>query len=555
MENVKKLTEFLPENAAEYARKTFKIAVFGVKNNFVLAGILLIGYCVIAPAVFIAGTVDRNVSLESLRIIMGIYSIIAAYVGGILIPAVMFAYVQQRRDREFYHSMPVKRGQYFIGYLASGFVMFAAPYLLMCVIMGLLSGYIDVAFSFIFQSLALYVVIYANMTFSIMFSGSFLSSLVTLLFLNAFPAIVVYCSLQLNPILDYTAYYTLTNPYLYIFTPISGGYTLYDSFVNQGIFGWVLWVQLGVAVIELVLAYIMYKLRRGETTMAVAFPKTRYILQYGVMFLVAFFCTSVFSSLNIWLNDLRFHLTSTAVIMTAIMTFAAFVILNMILEQNFRAAFHKIRHLFIFVVAYVVLVAALIGIMGSIPRWVVPIRTDAILITQRKYISTYDDPTEKYPGYDFSNISVDENGRELYHIILNEEYFVITDPEQVEELTKRIYDYENDLDREYVDYYFSEGEYSLGSYSLYTLKPGKEITDGMYIDDLVNVYSQRFGGHLDYMPQEELDSFTSGMDIMRMHYKSYYTTAYAVEDNGDKYAATTAAAENEYYTETTTAVE
>ena len=522
MENVKNLTGVIPEKAAEYANKTVKIGIFGVKNNFVLAGILVIGYCVIAPAVFVAETVNRNVSAENLWYIMGIYSIIAAYVGGLLIPTVMFAYVQQRRDREFYHSMPVRRGQYFIGYAAAGFVMFAAPYLLMCVVMGLLGGYIDVVFSFVFQSLALYLVIYANVTFSVMFSGSFLSSLVTLIFLNTFPVIVTYCSLQLNPIMDYSAYYTFLNPYIYIFTPLSGGYTLFDSFVNQGIFGWVLWVQLGIAVIELALAYIMYKYRKGETTMAVAFPKTRYILQYGVMFLVAFFCTSIFSSLTIWFGDYRFHLTTEAVIMTVIMTFAAFVILNMILEQNFRAAFHKIRHLLIFGVAYVVIVAALIGITGSMPRWVVPIRTDAILITQRRYISTYDDPKENYPGYDYSEVYVDDD-KVLYHITFDEERFMVADPEQAAELTKRIYDFENDLldHEQHVDYYFSEGEYINVTCILYTLKPGKEIVSGMYMDAMENndIYSQRYYDGLGTMTQTELESFTSGLDMMRMYYQ------------------------------------
>ena len=541
MEKIKKVFDILPGRSGEYAWKTFNIGVFGVKNNLVLAGILLIGYCVIAPAVYIAGTVDRHVSAESVQMLMGIYSVIAAYVGGLLNPTVMFAYVQKRRDREFYHAMPVKRGQYFIGYVLSGFVMYAVSYLLMCVVMAVITGFIVIAFSFVWQSLVLYLIIYATTTFAIMFSGSFLSSLVTLTFLNVFPALVVYCSLILRPVLDINAYFTLLTPYIFCLTPLTGGYILFDTYVIQGQFGWVLWVQLAIAVVELVLAYIMYKFRKGETTMAVAFPKTRYILQYGVMFLIAWFCTSVFSTITVAIDDLtpNFRLTVDSVIMTVIMTFVTFVVMNMILEQNFRAAFHKMRHLLIFGVAYVVVVAVIVNGVSGMPRWVIPIKTDAVLIYQSHYINTYDITEYEDGEYDWSTIYVDEN-KSLYQAYLGEEYSMVTDPEQVAELLKRISGFENNMGRyeNYVDYYRTEGEIYFVRYSMYTLKPGMKIEPGMYTDELSDIYSHVYRGYLDYMPLSKLEEFTSGMDMIKMRERSY-----PYDYSGEYYYATTSVAE------------
>lgn len=523
MENAKKLTGFLPANVVEYAKKTYKIAVFGVKNNLVLAGILLIGYCVIAPAVFASASSNVQMDSDYLRNVMGIYSMIAAYVGGLLIPSVMFAYVHKRRDRDFYHSMPVKRGQYFIGYFASGLAMYVVPYLLMCVIMGLFGGgRIDVVFEFTLQSIALYIIIYATSTFSVMFSGSMLSSIVTLAFLNAFPVIVTFCSLSFSGTLDSTAYQALLAPYIFIFTPLSGGYGFYSAFIDYGVYDWLLWVQLGIAAVELVLAFIMYQFRRGETTMAVAFPKTRYILQYGIMFLVALFSTAVFSTSFWWLGDGG----TTTVIWTAIFVFVAFVLMNMILEQNFRAAFHKIRHLFIFAAAYVVILTLILNLVSSLPSFVIPIRTDAVLIRYQHFVITEDEPDGldeerrwwyytygEYAG-EYALFIPDGNGRNLYRIDLGENYYMVTDPEQVKVLTKRISDHKNTA-HEYIDYNSIVGEFDYVSFTLYTLKPGKEVTAGMYLDEIQKISSQYYSVFLSNISASETESFKDGMDLMK----------------------------------------
>ena len=515
MENAVKTGGLIPKNAVEYARKTLQIGIFGVKNNFVLAGILAIGFCVIAPAIFVMGTMEstHDFKLSILWDIMGVYSVIAAYVGGLMIPAVMFSYVHMRRDRDFYHSMPVKRGQYFIGYLGAGFVMFAAPYLIMCFIMGLLGGAVDIAFDYVLHTLVLYIIIYATTLLAMMFSGSKLSSIVTLAFLNTFTVIVTYCSLLMAGNLDINAYMTMVSPYIYIFTPLSGGYSFYEVFA-QGPFYWVIWVQLGIAAAELVLAFIMYKYRRGETTMAVAFPKTRYILQYGAMFLVGLFCTSTYNSMYMIFGHGGSHIGSESIILTAIMVFVTFILMNMILEQNFRAAFHRIRHLFVFAGAYAVVLALIIGMVSGLPYWVVPIKTDIVLIQQARFTLTYDKP-EDYEGvyWDYD---------ELYSINNGYFYYVVSDPEQVKELTGRISDHMNHDRNEEVRFLDEPGEYCSVIFYLYTLKPGSEIRDGMNINEIDAEIVQSYAVYIGYVTPEGMEYYTEGMDMIKTDYPHEY---------------------------------
>ena len=515
MEKVSKMFGGFFGNAGEYARKTYKIAVFGIRNNFVLLGILAIGFCVIAPAIYLTSAIRHPNSMEGFWGVVGIYSIIAAYVGGLLIPAVMFSYVHKRRDRDFYHSMPVKRGQYFIGYVAAGFVMFAAPYLLMCFIMGVIGGAVDVAFDYLFHTLALYVIVYSSMVLAIMFSGSIISSVVTLAFLNTFMVTVTNCSLFLAGRIDGGAYMTMLSPYIYIFTPLSGAYSFYQVFM-QGPYNWVIWVQLGIAVVELVLAFIMYNLRRGETTMAVAFPKTRYILQYGTMFLVALFCTSTISN-SYYYDSGNVHINTESVIMTAIMVLVTFVIMNMILEKNFRAAFHKISRLFMFAGAYAVVLALIIGMVSNLPYFIIPIRTDAMIIRVGHYTLTFDKPDDDEEYY---VEHVYENGRELYSISDGYEYYVVSDTEQVKELAGRISDCENQIWGRDYSFRNEPGEYYYVVAYLLTLKPGCVIKDSMYIDDIEAMSSQNYSVFLGDISAEEMASLEEGIDMVKTGYRN-----------------------------------
>lgn len=496
MENIINTVLDKLKNSRGYFVKTLRIAYFGVRNNLVLAGILLFIACIVFPAAYLTLVVNWY-SMEEVRKLHDgteLFSILWALGAGVLIPAVMFSFVHKRQTRDFYHSMPVRREQYFIGYTVAGFALFLLPYLLMCSITALLAaprvaleqGSGLMAFMWTGRTIVLFVVIYAAAVMSMMFSSSMFTSIVTFAFLNSFAFVTVFCSLEINRYVDMDAYMSALMPYVLIFMPIGGAVSFADL-INQYNMAWVLWAQFGIALIELVLAFLMYKYRRGETTMSLAFPKTRYILQYGVMFLVAMFFVVFFSSI-LRRSILPGTILPETVIWTAVFVFATFVIMNMILEKNFRAAFHKIRHFFIFSASFAVVVIIITGIVSSLPYWIVPIKTDAVLLSVYHYEVVYYPPGTAPEGY-YTSYNT-EDGFYRYED-RDRETIVISDPKQVSDFLEWLTDYMNygEAFEEYKTWLSDEqrdDDYQF-RLELLTLENGKKIQTGMSVSDIFNI--------------------------------------------------------------------
>ena len=496
MENIINTTLDKLKNSRGYFVKTLRIAYFGVRNNLVLAGILLFIACIVFPAAYLTMVVNWY-SMEEIRKLHDgteLFSMFWAMGAGVLIPAVMFSFVHKRQTRDFYHSMPVRREQYFIGYTLAGFVLFLLPYLLMCTIMAILGdarvaaehGSGLMAFMWTGRTVVLFVIIYAAALMSMMFSSSMFTSIVTFAVLNSFAFVTVFCSIEMNDYIDMSAYMSALMPYVIVFMPIGGAVSFADL-LNQYNTEWVLWAQFGIALIELVLAFIMYKYRRGETTMSLAFPRTRYVLQYGVMFLVAMFGI-VLSNAILHRGFTPGRIYPESIIWTAVFVFATFVIMNMILEKNFRAAFHKIRHFFIFSASFAVVLFIIFGIVSGLPRWVVPIKTDAVLLYVTRYEVVYYPPGTTPEGY-YSGYENDDGFYQYEE--RDRETIVISDPKQVSDFLAWLTDFMNGGETfekyGYVDPNEKrEEEYSL-RLDLITLKDGKEIRVGMSGNDIYNI--------------------------------------------------------------------
>ena len=494
-------------NSRGYFVKTLRIAVFGIRNNLVLAGILLFSYCVIAP-VFSIFLMD-SWSGEGGHIVnqgLGTFCMLAVCLTGMLVPGTLFNFVHHRRDSDFYNAMPVKRSQYFIGYGISGFLLFFVPYLLMCIIhaaIGSTFGAAASAFLWFWQFVGVYVIVYSAMVFSMMFSGSLLSSLATFGLLNSFVFVLLYCSIHMSwSALDTYAYEQLLAPYYLIFMPVgSSAVAAIDDY------SWIMPIQLVLAVIELVLAYLMYKHRRGETTMAVAFPKTRYILQYGVMFVITLFTFQLFNYNYGWRDN-----TSTAVIMSAIVTIVTFIVMNMVLEQNFRAAFHRIRHLFIFSAGFIAVVCVISAIVSALPAHIIPIRADALRVTVTYYdLVDYepknDDSDPEYEDYSYVRFE-DYQGETRYFGQSDYDRFIVTDKAQVDSIMSWINGRINDVGYGYFqdteDASWLDGFYMVDIQVL-SLKWGTELKEGMTTDQARGVISQNFSVYFTNVDKEDVD--------------------------------------------------
>ncbi len=423
----------------EYARKCIRTAYFGVKNNFVLLGLFVLGLDIIAPLLAILQVFNEKVhSAESIPDMMNqsitFISGFSALLAGIIIPLMLFGFVYSRRQSDFYNSMPIKRGQYFIGYSISGLFIFTVPYIITRIIFVLfcsVAGVQNVSlFSGMWQAILVYIIVYASMTFAIMFSGSGLSAILTLALMNVFTFVLLFGAINLGwRALDSSAYDSLAFSVSYSFMPLSSAY-----FLTVNDFAY-LPAYLILTAAELVLAFVMYRYRKGETTLAVAFPKTRYILQYMIMFVTAFIatCKSFYydNFQNIWSN----------IILSAIIIVVLFVVLNMLLEKDFRAAFHKIRYLFIFAAGYVVVVAGIYFVVNNcLPYYITPIQTDAVRVEIIRSVYSEDviaGDARKHEEW------TDENGDECRYVRDRMETFYITDPEQVRYVRDYVYKYMN----------------------------------------------------------------------------------------------------------------
>ena len=161
--------------------KTLKLIKFGIKNNRVLAGFMLLICGFVAPAfAFIVDAmyIERYIPL---------FGEFIAYFAGVLFPIVFFSYTHKRRESDFYAAMPVKKRQYFWGYFFAGMILFVFPFFVMCFIMLWLGGgRNELDASAFVGPVAAFFSIYCSMTLAVMFSGSVVSTVITFLIRNIF---------------------------------------------------------------------------------------------------------------------------------------------------------------------------------------------------------------------------------------------------------------------------------------------------------------------------------------------------------------------------------
>ena len=249
----------------DYINKTLKTVWFGILSNRVLLGIMTLIFVIILPGLEVVFHGADNAGTARA------YGIAIAYFGGIIIPFAMFSYVQDRRECDFYNSMPVKRSQYFLGYFIAGFGIFLAPCLLMFLLHFFFCGEI-VLFDYFVQSIAVFTVNYCFMILSVMFSGSLLSSIATFLLINAILPVAVISTTALAG-LDVSCYYMRFGEKLFMLTPLSSGFfaAAIEDY-HPEMLGIVMW-QLLAALFAAVIAFFLHRFRRSESTTALAFPK------------------------------------------------------------------------------------------------------------------------------------------------------------------------------------------------------------------------------------------------------------------------------------------
>ena len=425
-------------------QKTFKVTWFGIKSCKALIALMLLICCFFIPAfIYLIFNEAKEENPVLNGYIMSYIGIFAAYAAGIFAPILLFSYLHDRTEQDFYSAMPVKRIQYFSGYFLAGLLSFLIPYTLMFTVCGFLpneglwSGYL--------KPVGMYFVLYCSITLCMMFSTSKAGAAVTFVLRNGLAASLVVLPFVLAN-LDSNAYFDLLSDKILMFTPIGTGFTVVKDYEH------VLPVQLVIAVIELAASYFLYMKRRNETALALAFPKTRYLFQYAVMTVIALYVAAFFSLLFDLDTDYFTEegLTFT-IFFVVVFSFIVFVILNMILEKNSKAAFHKIRHLFIFLGGFGIITSVTVALLiANVPYSVLPFTPKfAVVYVYNVEEVTVGQDFDYSDDFDFSvNVErkvawTDEDGtqhietdyRQAYCKVKSNKAFIITDPEKLRALT------------------------------------------------------------------------------------------------------------------------
>lgn len=459
MENVENVKN---TKITDYLRKIPRIALFGITSNRVLVGIMLLLCVVVFPGFTIINS--RGFYGGYGTSMCQAISLLLTYASSVIIPFVLYSYVQNRRECDFYNSMPVKRSQYFWGYFLSGLAIFLVPFTILHLIYGIMFG--SDAFKYYLDMIVGFIVMYCTAIASILFSGSFLSSAVTFILRNAAPVALV-----LMPVVisggDFYDYSDLLIEKICIFIPV----TAVTGMWHYEPYQYIVILQLVIAFAELILAFFMHRHRRSESTMALAFPKTRYPYQYLVTLIAVMLTDAVllYLSTNYEVFDKVIEALSSeeialTVFFTVVVAFLVFVILNMILEKTGAAAFRKIGHFFAFLAGYAVLIVAIfLSPLGHLPRFVIPFTPDFVIINvaelreateeekeivrketeeyEAQYTAEYssvaeennsEDSDEKKRDFSYTYHTVE--GYEEMYVYDKDEYYAVTDREKINEL-------------------------------------------------------------------------------------------------------------------------
>lgn len=369
------------ESPSEYMRRIFKITGYALSVNKVFIILMLVASLLI---IIMSATMGTTFSQKEpfIFISSGL---------GFFIPIIMFQHMFKRGEYDFYASMPIKRSRFFWGFALAGIISFLMIYLFIFVLMAIL-GLSEIT-EYFFAGLVLFFTVYSSALVAIMLSKSFFAFFLIFIILNAF--VFETFSLLWEIIgVNSEVYFFKSKGLIYFFSPFSAMDLFYSE---RGMFGL---LPLGMAVIEFAAAFFLHRIRNNEGRSPLVFAKTRYPLQYIIMFMAAFpVGVGKFYNMTCIIDpnelksiggfwDITF-LDDPFVMYTPILILVTFIMTNMIFENTPRGVFRKVYHLLTFTAGYVVLYFLVIGglIYPNVPQTFVPFESNAAVVMAQDYES------------------------------------------------------------------------------------------------------------------------------------------------------------------------
>ncbi|MDY2626715.1 MAG: DUF6449 domain-containing protein [Lachnospiraceae bacterium] len=314
------------------------------------AGLVIIALiCVLPVGVALElGQYSQEISIMPDNILMEFMSqnqilYILTFLLGIFFAVLEFGYLFQRSKVDFYHSLPISRSMQFFCRFLMGFLLFAVPFLVLygvTVLVGIAHGAMIIGYMKELAVLALmylvfYWVFYSVSVIAVLLSGSYLSSVVTLLFIHF--ACPCFCQLVKGcQAMFFRTYVDTGKPLLYgggsavtICTEVLERYNMtgyYDTFS--------LTILTAMAILLPAAGVLLFLLRPAEKTgcglaYPLAGPVMRFLSVTGVGIMIGLFLKGMsYNNSDFWLFC---GIIAGCAIMHCVM--------QMVLQMNFRAFF------------------------------------------------------------------------------------------------------------------------------------------------------------------------------------------------------------------------
>ncbi|MGN0292598.1 MAG: DUF6449 domain-containing protein [Lachnospiraceae bacterium] len=256
-----------------------------------------------------------------------------------------FGYLFNRSKVDFYHSLPISRGMQFLYRYVTGFLLFAVPYVILygsAVLVGIahgamIVGYVRELAVLAFVYLVFYWILYSVSIIAVLFAGSLLSSIMTLLVVHF--AGPVFCMLVKEcQIIFFDTYVDSGRPLLYgSGSAITICVEMLERYEVTGYYEiFSIGILTAMAVLLPLAACALFLKRPSEKTgCGLAFPIAGPFISFLTVTIVGvmmglFLQSMAYSNKDFWLY---FGVVAGCIIMHCIM--------QMVLQMNFRAFFHN----------------------------------------------------------------------------------------------------------------------------------------------------------------------------------------------------------------------
>lgn len=447
------------ESAWEYIRKTLKITGYALSVNKVFIVLMLV-VCFLT-VIICDGNVTGGREEDS-------YIIISAALG-FFMPLIMFQHMFRRGEYDFYAAMPIKKSRYFWGFTIAAVAAFLMIYIVVTSVNGIITGLPDHKCGCFFSGLALFFSVFCATMLAIMLSKSLFAFFVAFIIINGFVIEtfeVLWHFLEVN----FNTYFSATQGIISFFTPFIAAQLFYPE--NQY---WAMgFLPLIMAAAELAAAFFLHRIRNNDGRSPLAFSKTRYPIQYLIMFMAAFFANANHISARNRIRDFTEFCNKVfrgdIILNTLIIILITFILTNMIFENSPRGVFRKIRHLFIFTGMYGIIYFLIIGglLYPNLPQNFVPFKSNAAVI----YVYNYEERSEE--EYNASRNAYDKAWEDVYNCDTSD-----ADYERLHEIAVEVGENHSRWQIAYVDESISEQRYLRA-----TDVTAYFVTNGEYIDYL-----------------------------------------------------------------------